>query len=136
MSRVLVDTGPLVALCDPSDGLHSRALKELDRLKGDLTVGLPALTEAFFLLPGAHLRARVVALFDRGLMKLEEPSNLEALSERTFKWLERYAEHQPDFADGWLVEWASAERLAVWTFDREFSTVWRTLKGKRVMLAP
>jgi hypothetical protein len=36
----------------------------------------------------------------------------------------------------WLVEWSAALNAAVWTFDREFSTVWRTGKGKRVKLVP
>ncbi|MDP2269202.1 MAG: hypothetical protein Q8K32_00645 [Archangium sp.] len=48
----------------------------------------------------------------------------------------RYAEHRPDFADGFLVSWAESDAsLAVWTFDRQFSTVWKTLGGKKVRLA-
>lgn len=136
MKRVLVDTGPLVALCDSSDGHHSRARREFDKLKGPLTVAVPVLTEAFFLLPEAHLRGRLVALVEQGLVQVEDPADLGELSRRTFKWLAKYAEHQPDFADGWLVEWAWSAQASVWTFDREFSTVWRNLKGTRVKLVP
>jgi hypothetical protein len=94
------------------------------------------LGEAFFLLSSAHLRARLVALFDQGLFRVEEPAALDELARRSFRWLERYAEHRPDLADAWLVEWSAALNAAVWTFDREFSTVWRTGKGKRVKLVP
>ncbi len=136
MKRVLVDTGPLVALCDESDGLHARAAKEFDRLKGVLIVAVPVLGEASFLLNSAHLRARLVALVDQGLLRVEEPADLDELARRCFRWLERYAEHRPDLADAWLVEWSAALNAAVWTFDREFSSVWRTGKGKRVKLVP
>lgn len=136
MKRILVDTGPLVALCDASDRLHSRANRELDRLSGPLFLGLPLLTEACFLLPDAHLRRRVSALLDREVMQLAAPKNGDQAAHRTLKWLERYSEHEPDFADGFLVTWAESDAsLAVWTFDREFSTVWRTLGGKKVRLA-
>ena len=136
MKRALVDTGPLVALLDANDRLHERALAELDRLTGPLWLGLPALTEASFLLGSAHLRRRLSALLDREVMQLAAPKNGEATTRRSMKWLERYAEHSPDFVDAFLVCWAESDAsLAVWTFDREFSAVWRTLGGKKVRLA-
>lgn len=136
MRRILIDTGPLVALCDPSDRLHARAIAELDRLSGPLFLGLPLLTEACFLLSGAHLRRRVGALLDREVIQLGGPRNGEQAARRTLKWLERYADHAPDFADGFLVAWAESDAsLAIWTFDREFSRVWKTLGGKKVRLA-
>jgi predicted nucleic acid-binding protein len=135
--RVLVDTGPLVALCDERDALHPRALEELDRLSGVLlAVGLPALTEAHFLLAAPHLRARLASLFDRDVLRLELPTQADELVTRALSWLKKYAQHEPDFADAYLV--AAAEHdpdASVWTFDREFSTVWRTLRGKRVRLS-
>jgi predicted nucleic acid-binding protein len=54
-----------------------------------------------------------------------------------FAWLERYQEHRPDFADAVLVHLlATHKRAKVWTFDREFSTIWgmssRVLDGASV----
>ena len=136
MKRILVDKGPLVALCDASDRLHARATAELDRLTGPLFLGLPVLTEACFLLPDSGLRRRVGALLEREVVQLGAPKNGDEVTRRTLKWLARYAEHSPDFADGFLAAWAESDAsLAVWTFDREFSSVWRTLSGKRVRLA-
>lgn len=136
MKRVLVDTGPLVALLDADDRLHQRALEELDRLTGPLWLGLPALTEACFLLGSAHLRRRLSALLEREVVQLAAPKNGEVTTRRSMKWLERYAEHSPDFADAFLVCWAESDAsLSVWTFDREFSAVWRSLGGKKVRLA-
>ncbi len=48
---VLVDTGPLVALFDPSDAGHELCRKELGRLDGRILVtSLAVLTEATYLL--------------------------------------------------------------------------------------
>lgn len=135
MRRVLVDTGPLVALIDSHDRLHARALAELDRLTSPIWLGVPVLTESCFLLGAAHLRRRLSALIDREVVQLAAPKNGE-VTRRSMKWLDRYAEHSPDFADAFLVCWAESDAsLVVWTFDREFSTVWRTLGGKKVRLA-
>ena len=136
MRRVLVDTGPLVALLDTRDRLHGRALSELDRLTGPLWLGLPTLTESCFLLGSTHLRRRLSSLLDREVMQLVGPKDDDATTRRSMKWLDHYAEHSPDFADAFLVCWAESDpSLAVWTFDREFSTIWRTLGGKKVRLA-
>ena len=53
-----------------------------------------------------------------------------------FRWLDRYAEHEPDWADGYLAVVSSRERKAkVWTYDSEFRTTWRRLDGTRIPLA-
>jgi hypothetical protein len=60
---------------------------------------------------------------------------VEDLYEAVFGWLERYADHEPDWADGELV--VLSERIAgtkVWTYDTEFWKIWRSFKGKRVPL--
>jgi hypothetical protein len=48
---ILVDTPPLVALCDPRDALHDKALSDLDRLaRRGLVLCEPVPTEACLLL--------------------------------------------------------------------------------------
>lgn len=57
---ILLDTAPVVALCDPRDGLNRTALRDLDRLAREpLILCTPVLTEACFLLPQAVQRARL-----------------------------------------------------------------------------
>jgi hypothetical protein len=52
------------------------------------------------------------------------------------EWLARYAEHEPDFADGYLAVVSGLERRSrVWTYDREFRTTWRRIDGTRITLA-
>ena len=52
------------------------------------------------------------------------------------EWLLKYAEHEPDWADGCLaVLCGRNESLRLWTYDREFRTTWRTPDGRTIRLA-
>lgn len=135
MKSVLIDTGPLVALLDARDTLHQRALRELEAIRQPLVAEVPVLTEAHFLLRSSALRRRLADALERGVFVTSD--ELPATRLRyALRWLGEYAEHAPDFADAWVVASADLSRSAVWTFDSEFKTVWRTLAGKRLKLVP
>lgn len=134
---ILVDTAPVVALCDPRDGLHARAVADLDRLaRGPLVVCGPVLTEACLLLQHAVHRQRLERLVVE-LPLVPLPCDDESrLWRDVFRWLARYAEHEPDWTDGVLAVASGRERRArVWTYDREFRTIWRRPDGTRIPLA-
>jgi predicted nucleic acid-binding protein len=134
---ILIDTTPLVALCDPRDGLHAKALADLDRVaKRTIVLCEPMLTEACFLLSHAVHRARLARLVaELGMAPLVVEDEAE-LRLDVFRWLARYAEHQPDWADGYLAVVSERHKDArVWTYDREFRTTWRRPGGTRVPLA-
>ena len=134
---IWVDTGPLVALCNERDAQHRRALRELDALPHiERGVCLPVLTEALFLLSTGYLRKRLELLFEEGIFELYPLRESEHRVAECFQWLEDYREHAPDFADAYLIVASSAEAASrVWTFDREFATVWRMPNGRPVRLA-
>jgi predicted nucleic acid-binding protein len=134
---ILLDTAPLVALCDPRDGLNRRALRDLDRLgPTPFVLCVPVLTEACFLLPSRAQRERLrrfLAEFSVAAYRSRDEARLWL---EVFTWLERYQEHDPDWADGYLAVVSGSEAAArVWTYDREFRTTWRRLDGTRVPLA-
>jgi predicted nucleic acid-binding protein len=134
---ILIDTTPLVALSDPRDHLHERAVSDLDRVaKRGLVLCEPVLTEACFLLSHAAQRARLERLIvELGMTPLGVEDEPELRAE-VFRWLERYAEHVPDWADGYLAVVSERQRDArVWTYDREFRTTWRRPGGTRIPLA-
>ena len=135
---ILIDTTPLVALCDPRDGLHATALADLDRVAKRRPVVLcePVLTEACFLLSHPVQRARLERLIDAIGMAPLAVEDQVGLRREVFAWLARYAEREPDWTDGYLAVVSERQKDArVWTYDREFRTTWRRPKGTRIPLA-
>jgi predicted nucleic acid-binding protein len=134
---ILVDSTPLVALCDRRDALHTRAVRDLDRLaRQRLFVSDAVLAEVMHLLPGEPSRLRLAHLVEGlpvGALRDERP--IESRRD-AFRWLAQYAEHSPDWADATLVIASSHDKKArVWTYDSEFKTTWRRPNGTRVPLA-
>ena len=134
---ILIDTTPLVALSDPRDGLHAKALADLDRIaKRGIVLCEPVLTEACFLLGRQVQRARLERLVVELGMTPLAIEDVAELRLEVFRWLARYAEHQPDWADGYLAVVSERQKDArVWTYDAEFRTTWRRPSGKRIPLA-
>jgi len=59
-----------------------------------------------------------------------------ALRAEILAWLIKYADHQPDWADGCLAVLCGRDtRHKVWTYDREFRTTWRRPDGKAIPMA-
>lgn len=134
---IFVDTGPLVALSEPRDQYHERAMREVDRMaKFQLVLCEPNLTEAAFLLPRAIQRARLFRIVAELPMRPWWPEDPDGFRLAVMKWLARYAEHDPDWADGYLaVASQHVKRMRVWTYDDEFRTIWRKPSGQRIPLA-
>ena len=134
---ILLDTTPIVALCDPRDALNRRALRDLDRLARDTFVLCsPVLTETCFLLSHRVQRERLRRFLGEFSVTAYPTEDETRLWFDVFDWLMRYQEHDPDWADGYLAVISERERGSrVWTYDREFRTTWRRPDGTRVPLA-
>ena len=134
---ILVDTTPLVALCDARDSQHAVAVKQLEKLaSAGLCTCEAVLMESCFHLPHREQRQRL-----RELLYGLTVSSLPAPCDRRFwsdvlDWLTKYAEHEPDWADACIVVLCGLDRrLKVWTYDREFRTTWRRPDGTAIPLA-
>jgi predicted nucleic acid-binding protein len=130
---ILIDTNVLVALVDEKDRLHLRAKRDLGKLKGPFGVTSPVLTEACFLLEQPYLRGRLAMLLERLPAEPVEPE-LPWWPD-VFAWLNAYADHTPDLCDAVLVTLAARSSWPVWTYDTEFSSIWRLPNGRRIALA-
>ena len=133
---ILVDTGPLVALCDARDTKHRLAVRQLESFASMPFVTCDAvLTEACFHLPHRSQRLRLQALL-RELDVDPLPAADADLWSAAFAWLAKYRDHQPDWADACLTVLSGRERqIRIWTYDREFRTTWRRPNGTVVPLA-
>jgi predicted nucleic acid-binding protein len=134
---ILVDTTPLVALCDSRDSHHVSAVKELGKLaSAGLCTCEAVLMESCFHLAHQAQRQRLHALLEElPISFVTGPANGRFWS-NVLDWLIKYAEHEPDWADGCLaVLCGHDKRLKVWTYDREFRTTWRRPDGSAIPLA-
>ena len=132
---ILVDTNVLVALADERDALHGQASRDARSLgRGPFGVTSLVLGEVCFLLPDRYLRSRLRFMLEHLPIEPVEPG--PPWWPAVFAWLERYADHDPDLADAQLaVLSAEIPSAQVWTYDREFRTVWKRPDGTAIPLA-
>jgi uncharacterized protein len=128
---ILVDTGPIVALFDPADSLHSACLDALRPIREPLGTTTPVLTEAFHLLTAGSIGCGNLMRYVRegGLtIWFFGPDTLD----RAFELMDQYSDHPMDLADASLVVMAEAENARkVFTIDRADFASYRIKRGHR-----
>lgn len=130
MKRVLVDTGPLVAILSRADQHHEICVETLRHLPGPLFSCWPVLTEAAWLLR-AYPKAvhQLLRSADSGFLELlplvgEEGKSLAQV-------MKTYQDIRPQLADAALVYLADREGIdTIFTLDRRDFSVYRSA-GKR-----
>src|SRR5260370_31817011 len=102
MKRVLVDTGPLVAIMSRADQHHKACVETLQDLPGPLFSCWPVITEAAWLLRG-HRGAvpQLLGSISEGFLELLPIQSAEAAE--IGKLLEKYRGIRPQLADAALV---------------------------------
>ena len=135
-ARVLLDTGPLVAIANAKDSQHAACVAALRDIEPPLLACWPVLTEAAWLLRG-HARAwqAILTGFDRGLFDLLPLEAGEVASIGDL--MKRYRNLSLQLADAALIHIADREQIAtVFTLDhRDFSVV-RTRSERKLTLLP
>ena len=123
---VLVDTGPLVALFDPSDSEHERCKRALAQVRRNRRVtSLAVLTEAVYLL-GFSPRAQRALLSFVAAGAVEVADFTAAQVSRAAALMERFETLPMDFADATLVVLAEYfQTTSVFTLDRRDFGVYR-----------
>ena len=128
---ILVDTGPLVALFDPSDKAHRASMRILGTFKQRLATTLSVLTETFYMLAPGTVGAQNLMTFvaDGGVEILElDSQDLK----RVFELMVQYSDAPMDMADASLVTMAEKHRLKrVFTVDRNDFHFYRLRIGHR-----
>ena len=134
---ILVDTNVLVAMADGRDGLHPVAKADYAELQSErLLLITPVLAEACYILPWSHYRERSKSVIDEAGMQVYPLEDERRLWAEVFAWLDRYREHEPDWTDACLAVLCGRDkRLKVWTYDKEFATIWRRPDGTKIPLA-
>ncbi|MFO0889988.1 MAG: PIN domain-containing protein [Isosphaeraceae bacterium] len=135
-SRVLVDTGPLVALVSRDDAQHRLCVDSLGTLQAPLFTCWPVLTEAAWLLrhrPEAF--QKLLSEFGTGLFALL-PLGPEAVVPIA-QILRRYQSLGAQLADAALVHLADREAItSVFTLDRRDFSVYRLKRNRTLNVLP
>lgn len=127
MRRLLVDTGPLVALANARERRHAEAAEFFSRFDGALITTVAVVTEVCALLP-RHLGSKFLRSVKGSLFALvhvpeQELPALAAL-------MDKYADRPMDFSDAsllWLSEASGIRDIA--TLDSGFD-FYRTARGR------
>jgi uncharacterized protein len=134
--RVLLDTGPLVALRNSADREHDRCLEMLAHIDPPLLTCWPVVTEAAWLLRhNASSVRRMLQAFDEGLFRILVADERDLPPIETL--LLKYEDLAPQLADVTLLHLAQREGLdTVFTLDRRDFSVFRLKARKRLRLLP
>lgn len=128
---ILVDTGPLVALFDPSDRDHEVTHSVLGSISEPIYTTEAILTEVLHMLEAGSKGSEGVKEFIlQGYISLSPISNIAL--ERCFELMDKYVDLPMDFADATLISLAEQFKTdKVFTLDfRDFRT-YRIKKGHR-----
>ena len=129
MTRILVDTGPLVAILSKDDEHHQLCVSALAHMDAPLFSCWPVITEAAWLLRRfPHAVRRLLESLDGGLLSLLPIAGAEAAPIAAM--MKKYEDLQPRLADAALVYLAARERIkTIFTLDQRDFSVYR---GHRV----
>ena len=129
VARVLLDTGPLVALFKRNDKAHRRAVGWFSRNRADLVTTHAVLTEAWHLI-NPTARKNLMAFAGEALLVPELPGDAVR---RLARLLDAHADTPMAYADATLVLLAhELGELRVATIDVEDFGVYRTEGKKRL----
>ena len=129
MKKILIDSGPLIALFDASDKYHHKAVNFIQSNTYPLVTTLASITETLHLLDfNRNAQIDFLVWIDKGAIEIQyiDSSDFGRLKELT----EKYRDLSMDFADACLVYLAEKQNLnTIATIDRDF-TIYR-IGGKK-----
>ncbi len=125
MKRVLVDTGPLVAIMSRTDEHHKICLETLHNLPGPMFSCWPVITEVAWLLRGeAGAVQQLLDSISEGLLEFLALQSAEAA--QIAKLMEKYKDLRPQLADSALVYLAERDDFdLIFTLDRRDFSVYQ-----------
>ena len=136
MRRVLIDTGPLVAILSAADQYHDICVAALHDLPGPLFSCWPVITEAAWLLRRSPpLVMDLLQSVSTGFLELLPLSGLEA--DALARLMTRYVSLRPQLADAVLIHLANRDNIdTIFTLDRRDFTVYRSSKNRPFHIVP
>jgi predicted nucleic acid-binding protein len=130
MNKILIDSGPLIALFDGNDKYHAASVAFIKSNKSELITTLASLTETLHLLDfNRHAQIDFLGWVNAGAVTLEmlTANDLGKIKKLAIK----YADLPMDFTDAYLVFLAEKLNIhTIVTIDRDFD-IYR-IQGKKL----
>jgi predicted nucleic acid-binding protein len=136
--RVLVDSGPIVALLDRRDTYHQWAKSEIANLHEPPLTCEAVISEVFFLLSRVRGGTSIfVALLRDGLVLASANFSYREQSAEVLRRLQQYGDMPMSFADACLVRMSEIERDSIiFTTDQDFLTYRRNRRQNIPLISP
>lgn len=134
--RILIDTGPMVALFDRNDQYHKACVEQARELGPEVYICWPVLTEACYLLRHrADLVMKLLEACHEGVYRILalESADIPEIGGT----LQAYDDQSIDLADASIVALANREGINhIMTVDRRHFSLFRNAAGKPFELLP
>ncbi len=134
--RVIMDTGPWVALVDRSESRHGECVEWLKQFEGEIFTSEAVLTEVLYLLNfSSKAQSAAFDFILTGAIVLV-PSSIESLK-MAKRLMEKYQDLPMDFADATLVSLAhdlSIDHIV--TFDKKDFGIYRFHNKRSFIVVP
>jgi uncharacterized protein len=136
MKRILVDTGPLVAILSREDEYHAACVSALREMSGPLLSCWPVITEAAWLLrKSPRAVQQLLRSIDGGFLKLLPLAGAEA--EAIAALMKRYEDIHPQLAAIVLVYLANREKIdTIFTLDQRDFCIYRSGRRTTFRIVP
>ena len=136
MKRILVDTGPLVAILSRRDQYHDACVAALQHMPAPLLSCWPVITEAAWLLRNSpRVIQQLLRSIDRGFLELLPILGNEA--EAIASVMKRYEDIRPQLADAALVYLANREHIdTIFTLDYRDFAIYRGGRKRAFRILP
>lgn len=136
MRRVLVDTGPLVAILSADDQYHHLCVSTLRELSGTLVSCWPVLTEVAWLLRRhPRILQQFFAAVGSGFLQLASLNNADA--KVIGELMAKYENIRPQLADAALVYLSERDDIdGIFTLDRRDFSVYRRATKRAFQIIP
>jgi hypothetical protein len=134
--RILVDTGPLVAILSRTDEHHQACVEALRAMIAPLLSCWPVITEAAWLLRRSPQAVRQLLIsVETGFLEMLPLAGEEAKS--IAELMRRYETMRPQLADAALVYLAGREQIeTIFTLDRRDFSVYRNARRRSFRILP
>jgi predicted nucleic acid-binding protein len=136
MKRILVDTGPLVAILSRNDEHHRACVEALRQMPSPLLSCWPVITEAAWLLRASPRAVQqLLRSIDGSFLELLPLAGAEADAIATL--MSQYEDMRPQLADLALVHLAMREQIeTIFTLDQRDFSIYRPGRRRRLRLLP